>query len=83
MNEYDWEEFTKRNKVTAEKNINASVQLRTEIDSLLRQACEDIQQQLCITNNQFELGIKRLKDVKETLEKQHADVKKLYIYEQV
>jgi len=72
--EHDWEEITTRNKLNAEKVINASLQLRVKVDSLLRQACEDIQQQLCLTNNSFETRLKELYRNKDQLQTQHSEI---------
>lgn len=75
MTEQDWLEFTTRNKLTAEKVINASIALRCNIDSLLRQICEDLQRQICNTNAAYHKRLRELVDAKAKLEVQHADVR--------
>lgn len=67
-----------KNKLTAEKQINASFQLRTTVDSLLRQACEALSKQVCIVNAVFERRLKEVIEAKALLEQQHAELTKTY-----
>jgi len=80
IRELDWEEFALRNNMVAQKATDAGIQLRTRIDSLLRQATEDIQKQICRTNFAFQARIKELIAVKEKLQAQHSDVKFLLFF---
>jgi hypothetical protein len=73
-NERDWLDYTTRNKLTAEKVINASIALRCNIDSLLRQVCEDLQKQICTTNAAYEKRLRELVEAKAKLEFQHAEI---------
>jgi hypothetical protein len=56
--------------------VNASLQFRTTIDSLLRQICEDLQREVCMTNSLFDRRLKEVIDAKARLEEQHASVSK-------
>ena len=80
VDETDWAEFTLRNKNNADKCINASIQLRTKTDSLLRQGVEDLQTQLCKTDKAFQTNLKVLVAVKEKMQTELSDVIYLFFF---
>lgn len=65
---------TEKANLDAEKAINASIQFRTTIDSILRQICEDLRREICLTNFVFDRRLREVIGAKERLEFQHSAV---------
>jgi len=72
--EMEWTAFTEKNKIEAEKTVNASLQLRINIDSVLRQICEDLRREICVTNMMFEKRLREVIEAKEKLQEQHSAI---------
>lgn len=74
VTEQDWIDATEKSKLDAEKAVNASIQFRTTIDSILRQICEDLRREICLTNFTFERRLREVIQAKERMEFQHSAV---------
>jgi tektin-1 len=74
VTEKDWIEATEKSKLDAEKAVNASIQFRTTIDSILRQICEDLRREICITNSTFHRRLREVIAAKERMEVQHSAI---------
>ncbi|XP_037936189.1 tektin-1 [Teleopsis dalmanni] len=70
---HEWEHKTHQNLETNSKQLNSASQLRAYIDLILKQFCEDMQNQTDRTNDAFESRIKETKYVKQCLENKHND----------
>lgn len=55
------------------KELNSAAQLRAYIDILLKQVCEDMENQTDRTNEAFKSRISELQHVKKCLENKHSD----------
>lgn len=75
----EWDAFTKTNIDNAAKEINSTRHLRFYVDTLLKQVIDDLWDQFHIVNEAFRSRIEEMKNVKTTLEVQHAEVNKLII----
>lgn len=69
----EWQQQTYLNLDSNCKELTSAAQLRCYIDLLLKQVCEDLQNQTDRTNDAFELRISELKHVKKCLEDKHND----------
>lgn len=69
----EWQQQTYRNLDTNSKELTSAAQLRCYIDLLLKQVCEDLQNQTDRTNDAFEIRIAELKHIKKRLEEKHSD----------
>ncbi|XP_035715747.1 tektin-1 isoform X1 [Folsomia candida] len=74
VTEQDWIDATEKSKLDAEKAVNASIQFRTTIDSILRQICEDLRREICLTNFTFERRLREVIQAKERMEFQHSAI---------
>jgi len=72
ITEKDWNAATEKNKLDAEKAVNASIQFRITIDSILRQICEDLRREVCFTNMTFERRLREVIAAKAKMEEHHA-----------
>lgn len=70
----DWEDFSNENILKAEREKNSSVQLRSLIDGILQQTCNDMQAQCREVNLAFKKRIEETRDTKGKLENHLAKV---------
>ncbi|XP_023311162.1 tektin-1 [Anoplophora glabripennis] len=70
----EWEQYTRANIEKAAKEINSARQLRSYVDTLLKQVIEDLCNQYHIVNEAFRKRIEETKEVKLKLEVQHSEV---------
>lgn len=70
----EWEQYTRSNIEKAAKEINSARQLRSYVDTLLKQVAEDLQNQYHIVNEAFRKRIEEAKEIKLKLEVQHSEV---------
>eukprot|EP00918_Siedleckia_nematoides_P049923 GHVU01109309.1.p1 GENE.GHVU01109309.1~~GHVU01109309.1.p1 ORF type:complete len:412 (+),score=84.90 GHVU01109309.1:30-1238(+) len=71
----DWEDFSNRNILETEKQVQNSISLRSVIDGILQQAANDIRQQKECVDIAFERRIAETRDAKEKLEDHLSKVK--------
>uniref|UniRef100_A0A034W6I3 Tektin n=1 Tax=Bactrocera dorsalis TaxID=27457 RepID=A0A034W6I3_BACDO len=69
----EWQHTTYKNIEDNAKELNSASQLRAYIDLLLKQVCEDMQNQTDRTNEAFERRIAEMKHIKKCLEDKHND----------
>ncbi|KAM7356766.1 tektin C [Cochliomyia hominivorax] len=69
----EWQHTTYKNLETNAKELNSAAELRAYIDLLLKQVCEDMENQTDRTNESFQRRISELKHVKKCLENKHND----------
>jgi len=74
ITEKDWIAATEKNKLDAEKAVNASIQFRQTIDSILRQIAEDLRREICITNMTFERRLREVIIAKAKMEDHHSSI---------
>ncbi|KAJ8920514.1 hypothetical protein NQ315_005383 [Exocentrus adspersus] len=70
----EWEQYTRSNIEKAAKEINSARQLRSYVDTLLKQVVEDLRNQSDIVNEAFRQRIEETKENKLKLEVQHSEV---------
>lgn len=70
----EWEMFTVANIERASKEINSARQLRSYVDTLLKQVIEDLTNQFHAVNEAFRQRIEEVKGIKTKLETQHFEV---------
>lgn len=69
----EWQHTTYKNLECNAKELNSAAQLRAYIDLLLKQVCEDMENQTDRTNESFQRRISELRHVKKCLENKHND----------
>ncbi|XP_025833788.1 tektin-1 isoform X2 [Agrilus planipennis] len=70
----EWEEFTVRNIENAGKELTSARQMRSYVDTLLKQVIEDLWNQYNIVNDSFRRRIEETKEAKTKMEIQHSEV---------
>lgn len=74
ISESEWIAQTEQAKFDSEKVINASLQTRMQVDSILRQISEDLRTLVCESNYLFEKQLKATIEAKAKLQDEHAIV---------
>lgn len=75
----EWDAFTRRNIERAAKEIDASMKLRSYVENILNQIVKDLVHQKEMVNESFFWRIDETKQAKRNLEKQHGDVRQIFI----
>ncbi|KAJ3642871.1 hypothetical protein Zmor_025620 [Zophobas morio] len=70
----EWQEFTTANIERAAKEINSARQLRSYVDTLLKQVIEDLTDQWHKVNEAYRQRIEEVKEAKTKLETQHFEI---------
>ncbi|KAJ8984710.1 hypothetical protein NQ317_004971 [Molorchus minor] len=70
----EWEQFTKESIEKAAKEINSARQLRSYVDTLLKQVIDDLWSQYHTVNEAFRKRIEETKEAKTKMEVQHAEI---------
>ncbi|XP_031848349.1 tektin C [Nomia melanderi] len=70
----EWEMQTNENIVAASKEINSARPMRCYIDTVIKQAVDDLNQQKDATDHAFRQRIEDIRDAKTKLELQHSEV---------
>ncbi|CAH1108219.1 unnamed protein product [Psylliodes chrysocephalus] len=73
----EWQKFCMDNIQNASRELTSCRQLRTYVDTLLRQGVHDLLTQYNATNNAFRKRIEELKENKTKMEVQHSEVMRL------
>ncbi|KAG6802019.1 tektin-1 [Apis mellifera caucasica] len=70
----EWEMQTNNNIMIASKEINCAITLRCYIDTIIKQAIDDLNEQKNATNEAFRHRIEETKEAKTKLELQHSEI---------
>lgn len=70
----EWESITDKNYASAAKEKNSALQLRSYVDTLLKQITDDLREQYNAVNEAFNRRILETKSCKTKLETQHYEV---------
>lgn len=69
---------TNNNIISASKEVNSARPLRCYIDTIIKQAIDDLNEQKNATNGAFKRRIAETKEAKTKLELQHSEVRVKY-----
>ncbi|KAJ8945697.1 hypothetical protein NQ318_012416 [Aromia moschata] len=70
----EWEQFTRESIERAAREINSARQLRSYVDTLLKQVIEDLWNQYHTVNEAFRKRIEETKEAKMKMEVQHSEI---------
>ncbi|KOX68525.1 Tektin-1 [Melipona quadrifasciata] len=70
----EWEMQTNNNIINASKEVNSAIPLRCYIDTIIKQAIDDLNDQKNATDNAFRRRIEETREAKIKLELQHAEI---------
>ncbi|KAK1133939.1 hypothetical protein K0M31_011726 [Melipona bicolor] len=70
----EWEMQTNNNIINASKEVNNAIPLRCYIDTIIKQAIDDLNDQKNATDNAFRRRIEETREAKIKLELQHAEI---------
>lgn len=70
---------TNNNIINASKEVNSAIPLRCYIDTIIKQAIDDLNDQKNATNEAFRRRIEETREAKTKLELQHAEVRGITI----
>ena len=70
----EWESFSNKNKLKAERECNSSKTLRSMIDEILQETYNDLKKQCDVTNLAFKKRIEETEKAKKKLEDHLAKV---------
>lgn len=70
----EWEQQTDNNVIDANKQMNGTKQLRSYIDTIIKQTIDGLNGQKDITNKAFKRRIEQTQEAKTKLELQHSEV---------
>ncbi|KAK9301060.1 hypothetical protein QLX08_006404 [Tetragonisca angustula] len=70
----EWEMQTNNNIINASKEVNSAIPLRCYIDTIIKQAIDDLNDQKNATDEAFRRRIEETREAKTKLELQHAEI---------